>query len=255
MRKVYFLLNLASVVFVLFVNYYSQTKGINGQTVGSLSNEYDNLFTPASFAFSIWGLIFLGLILLVVLQGITLFQKQTSTDVFDRMGYTFALVNLGNASWVVVWLYELTFTSVLVMVGMLIGLMALLSKLSGEAKSLSVMQKLFVKCPIDIYAGWITVATIANIAAYLAKIGWDGGFISEINWTVVLIIVAVMLNAYVTWKKSVASYSFVGIWALFAIYSRHQSSYEVIAIAALVGVAVLAISTGAHLVRKRRIAT
>lgn len=251
MKKLYFLANSISVVLVIIVNYYSQTGRINGQTVGSLSNEYANLFTPASFAFSIWGIIFLGLIGLVFFQGISLLRKAKNDDLFNRMGFVFALVNLGNSSWVIFWLYEQTFVSVLVMVGMLVGLLTLLSRMS-DSSGRSFTQKLFVVGPINIYAGWIAVATIANFAAYLSKIGWDGGIFIETTWTMIMISIAVVANIYVTWTKSVKVFSIVGIWALYAIYVRHQSYYEAIAITALTGTVILSLSTLTKLILDRR---
>ena len=253
MKKLLFLLNIASVILVLFVNYYSQTGAINDKTVGSLSIEYNNLFTPASFAFAIWGMIFLGLILLAIFQGGTLFSRRRAFSSFDHMGFIFALVNLGNATWVIVWLYEFTFLSVLVMTGMLIGLLTILIRFSANMATYSLLEKLFVLVPVNIYAGWIAVATIANVAAFLSKLGWTGGVFSEVAWTIIMITIAVGANIFVTWTKSVKAFSLVGIWALYAIYARHESSYESIAFAALAGLIVLGVSTLAKVVSEQRI--
>ena len=40
------ILNLISVILVIIVNYFSQTLQLNNNTIGSLSQEYRNLFTP-----------------------------------------------------------------------------------------------------------------------------------------------------------------------------------------------------------------
>ena len=65
MKKAYALINTVVVLAVIFWNYWSNTGAINGHTVGELSDKYANLFTPAGYAFAIWGLIFLGLLVLV----------------------------------------------------------------------------------------------------------------------------------------------------------------------------------------------
>ena len=59
MKKKLALLNLLSVILVIAVNYISQAIRINETTIGEVSNKYFNLFTPAGYAFAIWGLIFL----------------------------------------------------------------------------------------------------------------------------------------------------------------------------------------------------
>ena len=252
MNKKLFLLNVLSVLLVLFVNYYSQTGRINGKTIGSLSNEYANLFTPASFTFSIWGLIFLGLIGFICFQGASLLKTSNLSSYFEHLGLFFALVNLGNALWVIVWLYEQTLISVLVMTGMLVGLIILLNRVSNFIGDLSSIPRFFIVGPIAIYAGWITVATIANFSAYLSKIGWDGGFISEDLWTAMMIVVAVLINIYVTRKRSINSFSLVGAWALYGIYYRHASSYQLIALTALSGLGVLLLSILIRTLKTRR---
>ena len=60
--KLLTILNFISVLITLFVSYYTQAIQLNGNTMGSLSDEYYNLFTPAGYAFAIWGVIYLGLL-------------------------------------------------------------------------------------------------------------------------------------------------------------------------------------------------
>jgi hypothetical protein len=40
----------------------------NGTTIGEISSRYVNLFTPASYAFAIWGIIFLALLAYGIFQ-------------------------------------------------------------------------------------------------------------------------------------------------------------------------------------------
>ncbi|MEL6135648.1 MAG: tryptophan-rich sensory protein, partial [Bacteroidota bacterium] len=58
-KKVLSILNLLMTLTFIGWNALSSSAGINGNTVGSLSAAYFNLFTPAGYAFSIWGIIFL----------------------------------------------------------------------------------------------------------------------------------------------------------------------------------------------------
>ena len=62
MKKTYALVNLIVIIGLIAWNYIANSAGINGNTIGSLSDQYVNLFTPAGYAFSIWGIIFLMLI-------------------------------------------------------------------------------------------------------------------------------------------------------------------------------------------------
>jgi hypothetical protein len=62
MSKKLSVLNFLSVILVIAVNYLAQTGQFSNNTMASLSREYDNLFTPAGYAFSIWGIIFISLL-------------------------------------------------------------------------------------------------------------------------------------------------------------------------------------------------
>ena len=54
----------------LVINYLSNTGIFNGNTVKIVSDKYHNYFTPADYAFSIWGLIYLDLIVFVFYTGV-----------------------------------------------------------------------------------------------------------------------------------------------------------------------------------------
>jgi hypothetical protein len=75
----------------------------------------------------------------------------------------------------------------------------------------------FVSWPIVIYAGWVTVASIANVSSYLTKIEWDGFGITPVAWTIIMIGVAVLLNLFVMWKRHMRGFVLVGAWALVGI--------------------------------------
>lgn len=87
--------------------------------------------------------------------------------------------------------------------------------------------------PICLYSGWITVATMANMALYLTQIGWKGGFLSEVQWTLALIVVATLINLVMIYKRSMREFAAVGVWALFANYMRHQGNLDILANTAL----------------------
>tara|TARA_R110001632_G_scaffold10350_12_gene38478 strand:+ start:86 stop:499 length:414 start_codon:yes stop_codon:yes gene_type:complete len=109
----------------------------------------------------------------------------------------------------------------------------------------------FIWWPICFYSGWISVATIANISAFLSKLDWNGGVLSEQAWTINMIVAATVINLLMIWKRNMREFALVGIWALFAIYVRHNESNIYIAYAAMTGTVILFIAIAFHALKNR----
>ncbi len=252
MKKRLAILNLASVVLVIVINYVSQAIRINETTIGEVSNKYFNLFTPASYAFAIWGLIFMALIAYGIYQVRMAFFSDKPSDFIEKTGYWLILTNLLNCVWVFVFAYEYTGLSVLVMLAILFSLLQVIRNTNMDNASVSRSTIVFGWLPIGIYSGWIAVATIANVAAYLSKLNWDGAFFSEQQWTVIMMAIATLVNIFMVWKRNMREFAFVGIWALFAIYVRHTGSIDALANMALTCSAILTIVVIVHAIQNRK---
>jgi len=244
--KRYALVNLASVILVLVVNGLSQSQRWNNTTIGEISNTYDNLFTPASYAFAIWGLIFLMLIAYALFQIRRAFFSAKTTDFIKQTGPWFVIANVCNAAWVIAFMYDYIGLSVLIMLGILISLLQIIRKTNMERWGAPVEIIAFVWWPICIYSGWIAVATIANFSAFFASIDLMGSESTQITWTIVMIIVAVGINLFMIAKRNMREFALVTVWALVAIFIRHHHLIDTISYTALVGAILLFIAVAIH---------
>ncbi|WP_047418504.1 hypothetical protein [Cellulophaga sp. Hel_I_12] len=249
MKKRLAVLNLLSVILVIAVNYASQALRLNNTTIGEISRAYENLFTPASYAFAIWGLIFLSLFAYAIFQIQRAFFSDKTSEFITQTGYWFVIANILNSLWVIAFVYDYTAVSVLIMLGILVSLIKIILNTNMERGTASLAKKAFVWWPISLYSGWIAVATIANISAYLSKLNWEGSFLTEVQWTITMIVIALLLNVVMLWKRKMSVFAVVGVWSLVAIYSRHKNSEEAIAISALVCAIVLAVMIFVHLLK------
>ena len=247
------IINMLAVLFAIGINYYSQLYTINGNRVSDMSNKYSNLFTPAGYAFAIWGIIFIALLIFAGYQIYRTFVRKQTFKFISQSGLWFAVANVANGLWVVMWLNDYTLVSVVIMLVILFSLIKIVVNTNMERWRAPGKTIVFGWWPISVYAGWITVATIANITAYLSKIGWNGGFLSPIDWAIVMIVIATLLNLLLIYTRGMREFALVGVWALIAIYVRHQNSYESIAMTALVGAALILIYTFVHAFRNRKI--
>ncbi len=215
-NKVWAISNALILLLVIYWNYYANAQGINENSVGSLSAEYDNLFTPSSYAFSIWGLIYIALFANAVFQLSAAF-KNINTSFFKPLGPYLMIANVGNALWIWLWLTERTGFSVIIMLGILVSLILAVLRLGIRKSDHSPKPiKRWVWWPISLYAGWITVATVANISAYLTKVNWSL-WMTEPNWAISMLIIAAIIYIFVLVKRGMITFALVGVWAFSAI--------------------------------------
>jgi hypothetical protein len=210
---------LASFVFVLVMNSVATALPLNGLSVGGVSDKYTTLFAPIDFTFGIWGLIYLGL----TVYSFT--QLFTDNQVIQRITPWFIAANIFNGSWIIAWRLEWLLVSSLI----LVGLLFCLYKINKEttSKSSSAEQTITTRLPFEIYFGWVTVATIANISSFLVQLGFQDGYLLDAQtWTVVILIVATLIGTATALVNSSPAYSLVILWAFYGIYSRHISPFE-----------------------------
>lgn len=247
--------NIVALIITIAVNYLSNNGMINGETMGSVSAEYRNLFTPAGYAFSIWGLIYLLLIGFVVFQGKNIFREKANAvavSATKEIGWWFILSCLANCLWIFAWLNHFILLSVLIMVFLLFTLLKIVINTRMEMENGPLKKFAFVWWPFCIYTGWISVALIANVAAYLTKIGWDGFGISEVTWTIIMIGIAGGINVFMTWHRNMREFALVGVWALVAIAVGNQQEIPAIFQTALAMAAIVFLSLSWHGFKNRK---
>ena len=217
MKKFLQIGNGVALVSTIFINYLSNTGKINGTTIGDRSDGINSLFTPAGYAFSIWGLIYLMLFAFAIFQGRSLFNKNKEDDFVEKVGIWFIVSCVANSAWVFLWLYGFTGLSCIAMFLILFSLIQIILRNKMEIWDAPAKTIAFLWWPFVIYAGWISVASIANVSTYLLEINWDRFGMSEQTWTIIMIIIATTINAVVIFKRSMREFALVGVWALVAI--------------------------------------
>jgi hypothetical protein len=240
MKKKLQISNGIAFVVMIFINYLSNTGLVNNNTNATVSRAYENLFTPAGYAFSIWGIIYLLTLGFVIYQGLGLFNKTKDNDLSTKVGWWFVVSCVANSLWLFAWLYEYLLIALVIMLILLFALLKIIFKTGAQITTQSFEMRFFVWLPFSIYAGWITVATIANSAALLKQVGWDGFGLSDTFWTVSMIVIAGFINLLVSWKRNMSVFAIVGVWALVAIaVANHEVNLDVVYSSLMVAVVLL----------------
>lgn len=210
----------AAVIIAFIVNVLSNIFPLNGLTIGGISNTlFKNvLIIPANYAFAIWGLIYLGLFAFAIYQ---VLPSQRDNPKLQQSGYLLTIASIAQSIWVYLFLSRLFVLSVVAMLLILLPLIAIYLRLGIGNTSASRGEKWFIRYPMSIYLGWISVATIVNIASALDINGWNGFGISAELWTAIMVIIATLLAAIALFQRQDIAYSGVTVWALIAIAIKH----------------------------------
>jgi hypothetical protein len=196
------------------VNYIAVLLPLGGRETGEISDSYPNLFAPAGYAFSIWGVIYILLGIYVVYQ-----LRRKEDGLVAGINRIFIVNALLNTSWIFAWHYDLIWLSLIIMVGLLITLIMIAEMLRG--RTLDRREQWMVRVPFSVYFGWITVATIANVTVFLVYLGWDGFGLSEVFWTVAILLIGAVIGSWRMLRDRSVAYGLVLMWAYGAILVKH----------------------------------
>lgn len=214
------ILNTLSLASLIVVSYLAQQNWFSDMNVGEVSAKYETVFAPASLTFAIWGLIYASLAAFCIFHLIKTNNddpnEQADTDI-RAIGWLFILNTLATGAWLIAWVNEQIGLSVLLILVQLITLIliSVRAHIGNPERPLSTI--VFSQFPLSIYFGWICVATIANISAYLVSINWNGFGISEIYWTIIMIGVTTLLSLFIIVIRRNFFFGLVILWALYGI--------------------------------------
>lgn len=253
---------------VLAANWAATSLPLNGVTTGALSDEIPNLFVPAGLTFAIWGIIYALLagqvaVILMTVSGKKAMAGGATAVWTAREAWLLAFNFAANIGWIFAWQWRLVGLALGIML-VLLATLILLEERSHEKAITNISasdhgspaRRFFLSAPINVYLGWIMVATIANVTALLAKLGWNGFGLDPRAWTVLVIAIAAILYALLATTRGAVAAPAVGVWAFAGIALKRlqvDADYSrpvwIAAIAAAAVVAAAVIS--AQILRRR----
>lgn len=246
MKKTLQIGNIIAFILVIIVNVLASMGAINDTTIAEISNANRSLFTPAGYAFSIWGLIYLMLLGFIIYQSRSLFKPVRDDEFILKTGWWFVLSCFANIMWITFWVYGFMEYSIIAIFVLLFSLLKIVMKNRMELWDAPISVIAFLWWPFVFYSGWVTVASIANVSTYLKSIEWDAWGYGEISWAVTMIIIAGIINLAVTWRRNMREFALVGAWGLIAISVANWEISPTVANSALAVAIVLIISSGYH---------
>lgn len=241
--------NVAVFALMVLLNVLSNALPINDQTMPEISAKYPSLFTPAGFTFSIWGVIYLFLFGFVVYQAL---PAQRDSEPIARISPYFKVNCIANGLWIVVWHYDLLFFSLILMLVILVTLILIYRSLIDQLDSSTTLQHITLHLPFSLYTAWISVATIANASVLQTHYGWDGIFLSAVQWTFVKLAIAGSVAAFAVLRLRDPVFAIVIAWATYGISAMQSATPAVSGAAMTLSLLALILAANEGLSRLRR---
>ena len=223
---------------VIGVNWLANSLPLNGRTAGEVSALVEIPFTPAGYVFSIWGLIYLGLLAYSLWQ---LRPASAGSRRLDAIVTPYLVSAAANMAWIFCWHWLRFGDALLVILVLLVSLVLIYRRLRREPPA-SPAERWIVDATFSLYCGWLCVATLANLGVWLESIdGWPFG-LDATSWSVATLVFAASVFAIVGLRTRDVVYVAVLVWAAVGIALRDEQVQIVASIAWLVAAVALVVA-------------
>lgn len=220
-----------------------------GRSIAERSAALDTVITPAGYAFSIWGVIYLGCLVLAVYQAL---PDQRNRRDLGHLCPPLAVALLGNTLWpVYVQGFGLDVVSVLLIFTTLGFLLYSWHAWESAVRDEPLANGWTVRLPLSIFAGWVSAAAFVNLAATGKYYGFTAGYGEVGLGCVLLLLCAVVALSVCRFLAPARLYAAAVLWALIGILASGPPLWVGLT-AALVGVAVSVAGVGPASTRERR---
>jgi benzodiazapine receptor len=151
----------------IVVNYLIGVAGFAPYSVGGLSDLYQTIISPDSYAFSIWSLIFISQGIFCVAQLLRRFRGLPIVQ--DGISWYFISANVFQTAWIFAWCWGQVTVALILILGVCASLNALVINLhlmyTKESSSFNktYLEYWLFQFPFHIHCGWITAASSLNV--------------------------------------------------------------------------------------------
>lgn len=216
------LINLLSFIFLQVASFIFAKGG------GLKSIEVKPVFSLASYAFSIWSIIYIALAIWLVWEFMPNPKREYA---YRKIGYFFALTMIFMALTILV---PINLSVIFIIISLMTA--AIMYYKISQINNLSH----FFRVPFSLLLSWLTVATLANISLVLKNLGVTKILgLGEVGWAILLIIVGAVWASTFLIKNNDAIYPLVFIWAYVAIAIQNQDKSQIVGVALIMSTALL----------------
>ncbi len=211
-----------------------------GESIADRSAAATTPVTPAGYAFAIWGVIFAGCLAYAVYQAV---PRHREDRWLRRVGWFTAAAFLGNTLWSVeCQLNGFSWLTVAIIAGTLAASGLACRELAPVRRALTSTEYWCAFVPVNLLAGWLSVAAFANVAAACQAHGLGSLGLSATNFAIVLIAAAGLFGVAVTVRTQGRWYATAVVWGLIGIMVANQAADNPAVVLTAGGVAVVVLA-------------
>ncbi len=219
------ILVLVATIATIFYNGLAASGMVNGVSPSEISDRYQTVLTPAGYAFSIWTLIYIGIMAFSIFQ---LLPRNLAR--FRSVRSLYVVSCLLNCAWIYFWHHDQIAVCLVVILALLATLMMIVRQFSVDSETGGA---LFTKIPFGIYAGWVTAASLVNFVVFLDYMGASFGSRTWNAIGVSIILLAAGVATAVRWKLKNYIFPMSIAWAATAIAVKQSGNTAIVVAAAI----------------------
>ncbi|MCC5889215.1 MAG: tryptophan-rich sensory protein [Alkalibacterium sp.] len=209
-------------VIMLALNYWT------ANDVGMIARQDQVIIQPASYVFSIWGLIYILLLFWLIRLFVVDDEKEV---VYDKLSYWPVANFILNGMWIIAFTQEWKLASVIIITALLITLIVIYLKITKYRTHW------FDRVPFSVYFAWGTVATIVNIVDWVNDMEIEEVLgLNEYQWTLILLVIATGIALLVSLVRMDWIYPLVFVWTYVGIIIENENQLFLLTIICAMGI-------------------
>lgn len=235
------LIVLAAAVFAVVIGQTQVLLGW-GQSPAEFSADGDSTLQVAGYAFAIWGLIYLWLLVYAVRQ---VLPQTGESLLIHRLGWPSVAALLGIGWWVIAAAFDWEAATVILIFASLAAVLFPLLANAGAIRALGRFDRdrLMTVWPLALLAGWLTVAAPLNLITVATGNGLLPEVLSPTVWAILAIVIVTAVALGATQRLRTIAYGLPIAWGLLGAFVAEQERNPMLAYVALA--AAVAVLVGA----------
>jgi hypothetical protein len=205
-----------------------------GLSQAEFAEDGNETLRVAGYAFSIWSLIYAGILAYAVRQ---VLPQTGESEMINRMGWPSAVAFFGIGLWIIVAALNLKAASVAIIFAALLALLIPLLANARLVRSLGRRERdrLLVLWPLAALAGWLTVAAPLNLITTATAFDALPTALSPSGWAILAIALTTLTALGVTFALRTLAYPLPASWGLLGAFVAEQADKPAVAFTALAG--------------------